>query len=81
MNKYEMLRKLKNSKHNTQFDFFVKVIKKFGFEEIKKRKSGSHIYNFILIEINERLNIQPKKGKAKIYQVEQFLNIIEIYNL
>jgi len=41
---------------------------------------GSHRI-FVRREIREMLNFQEVKGKAKPYQVKQFVKIIEKYNL
>jgi predicted RNA binding protein YcfA (HicA-like mRNA interferase family) len=81
MNKKQMLEKLRNGKSNINKDFFVKVLKAFGFNY--DRTEGSHeIYkhNYLL----ERMNIQyqtKKKGQVKPYQVKQFLNIVKKYSL
>jgi hypothetical protein len=81
MDKYKLLEKLKNSPNNTDFDYFVKVVKKFGFEKIERKKSGSHHFKFENACVDEILNIQPKKGKAKPYQIKQFLDIVDSNNL
>jgi len=54
------------------------LVEAFGFT--LTRSNGSHfIYkNF---QINEWLNLQNKNGEAKPYQIKQFLEYIEIYNL
>ena len=33
------------------------------------------------VRFNELVNLQNKKGKAKPYQVRQFLTLVEQYNL
>ncbi len=48
-----------------------------GFEE---RIRGSH-HIFSKEGVEEILNIQPKQGKAKAYQVKQIRNIILNYQL
>jgi hypothetical protein len=44
------------------------------------RTAGSH-YIFVHHEVNELINIQNFKGDAKPYQVKQFLDLVEKYNL
>ena len=50
----------------------------FGFA--LARVSGSH-HIFERSGIPELVNLQSRKGKAKPYQVKQFLKLIEEYNL
>jgi len=50
----------------------------FGFEF--RGGSGSHRV-FVRVGVREILNFQEVKGKAKPYQVRQFIRIIENYNL
>ena len=60
------------SDQNIDFEELRKLLLKLGFEE---RIKGSH---HILTKdgIEEILNIQPKMGKAKAYQVKQIRNVI-----
>ena len=53
------------------------MLKYLGFEE---RIKGSH-HIFSRNGVEEILNIQPKKSKAKPYQVKQVRNIILKYRL
>ena len=50
----------------------------FGFRVV--RVSGSH-HIFAHPEVPELVNIQDRKGKAKPYQIRQFLQLVEQYNL
>lgn len=50
----------------------------FGFK--LDRKKGSH-HIFVHKAINELLNLQEVKGKAKPYQIKQLLQLIEKYNI
>ena len=59
------------------FDELCNVIRSLGFSE---RVRGSH-FIFAKDGIDEILNIQPKSGKAKSYQVKQVRNIIVKYKL
>jgi predicted RNA binding protein YcfA (HicA-like mRNA interferase family) len=65
------------SDKNIDFEELRNLLLKLGFEE---RIKGSH---HILTKdgIEEILNIQPKSGKAKPYQVKQVRNIIVKYQL
>ena len=65
------------SDQNIDFEEFRKLLLKLGFEE---RVKGSH---HILTKdgIEYILNIQPKSGKAKAYQVKQIRNVIVKYKL
>lgn len=56
----------------------VKLIEAFGFK--LSRVSGSH-HIFSRSDIPKLVNIQNVKGQAKPYQVQQFLTLLEIYNL
>ena len=79
MDKYKMLEKLKQGKSNIDFSFFEKVIRAFGFELDRQDRTSHKIYR--KIGVNEKLNIQNKKSKAKPYQIKQFVKIIEDYTL
>ena len=78
MNKRKLLRKALSGSKNIRFDDMVSLIEAFGFR--LARISGSH-HIFQHPEVPEMVNIQNKKGKAKPYQVRQFLELIEQYNL
>jgi predicted RNA binding protein YcfA (HicA-like mRNA interferase family) len=54
------------------------LIEAFGFR--LARTSGSH-HIFAHPDIPELVNIQNHRGKAKPYQVRQFLELVEQYNL
>jgi hypothetical protein len=55
------------------------VVEGFGFQ--LKRISGSH-HIFKHPDVNELLSLQPtENGRAKPYQVRQFLALVEGYNL
>lgn len=65
------------SDKNIAFEGLRSLLIELGFEE---RIKGSH---HILTKegVEEILNIQPKSGKAKPYQVKQVRNIIVKYQL
>ena len=50
----------------------------FGFRQA--RVTGSH-HIFVHTGVRELLNLQDVKGKAKPYQIRQFLQLVERYNL
>ena len=56
----------------------VTIVKAFGFQ--LSRVNGSH-HIFENITIAEQLNLQNKRGKDKPYQIKQFLQLLEQYNL
>jgi len=78
MDEKKILIKMMNSYNNVNLDDLVKVIKKFGFHW--QRTRGSHNI-FVNNNVNEIINIQNVNGKAKPYQIKQFLKLIEKYNL
>ena len=65
------------SDKDISFSELCSVLKYLGFEE---RIKGSH-HIFFKEGIEEILNIQQKKSKAKPYQVKQIRNIILKYRL
>jgi predicted RNA binding protein YcfA (HicA-like mRNA interferase family) len=62
---------------NISFDSLCQLLLALGFEE---RIRGSH-HIFSKDDIEEILNLQPKQGKAKAYQVKQVRNLILKYRL
>lgn len=70
--------KVKNNPHDVRFNDMCKLAEHFGFTY--RGGKGSHRV-YTRKGIYEILNFQNVKGKAKPYQVRQFLKIIENYNL
>jgi len=63
---------------DVRFDDFVLLLERFGF--VLDRTRGSH-HIFVHPDVAELLSIQPRKdGKAKPYQLRQFLKLIEEYS-
>lgn len=62
---------------NIMFNDLCGLLKSFDFSS---RINGSH-HIFWREDIEEIINIQPKDGKAKPYQVKQIRNIILKYKL
>jgi hypothetical protein len=72
------LSKILAGSKNIPFSDLVNLVEAFGF--CLNRINGSH-HIFQHTVINEQLNLQNKNGKAKPYQVRQFLCLVEKYNL
>jgi predicted RNA binding protein YcfA (HicA-like mRNA interferase family) len=62
---------------NIPFAELCQLLKSFGFDE---RIKGSH-HIFTKEGIEEILNLQPKRAKAKPYQVKQVRRVILRYHL
>ena len=80
MSKFEkLLIKLLRSASDKNFDFdeLRTLILNLGFNE--RISSSHHIYT--KEGIDEIINIQPKHGKAKPYQVKQVRNLVIKYKL
>ena len=78
MNKQEFLKRIISNKQNVSFNDFTQLVRAFGFK-LDQIKGSHHIY--IHPEIRELVNIQNVKGEVKPYQINQFLTLIEKYNL
>jgi len=78
MNKVDIYERLKKNPKNVRFDYLCKSAEFFGFS--CRGGKGSHQI-FVKDGLLEMLNFQEVKGKAKPYQVRQFLKIIDKYNL
>jgi len=78
MNKKKFLKRIINNKQNVSFNDFTQLVDAFGFR-LDRIKGSHHI--FIHSEIKELINIQNVKGEVKPYQINQFLTLIEKYNL
>ena len=77
--KQKLLEKMINSPKNIRFEELVLLLEAFGF--IHDRVRGSH-HIFVRDDIIEILSIQSSKnGKAKPYQIRQFIRLIEQYAL
>ena len=62
---------------NISFSRLCQLLRQLEFDE---RMRGSH-HIFTREDIDEILNLQPKKGKAKPYQVKQVRRLILKYRL
>jgi predicted RNA binding protein YcfA (HicA-like mRNA interferase family) len=78
MKKRKLLEKILSGSKNVKFNEMVMLVEAFGFH--LSRISGSH-HIFAHPQLRELVNLQNAKGKAKPYQIHQFLQLIERYNL
>ena len=78
MNKRKLLKKALAGSKNIRFHEMVALVEAFGFRQA--RVSGSH-HIFEHPRLPVLVNLQDRKGKAKPYQVRQFLELVEQYNL
>jgi predicted RNA binding protein YcfA (HicA-like mRNA interferase family) len=78
LNKRKLLRQALSGSKNIRFADFVSLVEAFGFRRV--RRSGSHQV-FERSGVTELLNLQIRKAKAKPYQIKQFLELVEKYNL
>jgi predicted RNA binding protein YcfA (HicA-like mRNA interferase family) len=78
MNKRKLLLKVLSGSRNIQFSDMVALVEAFGFR--LARTKGSH-FIFAHPDIPELVNLQEKDGKAKPYQVREFLELVEQYDL
>ena len=78
MNKRKLFKKIISGSENIRFDDVVTVVEAFGFR--LARISGSH-HIFKRDGIPKLLNLQNLNGKAKAYQIRQFLALMDEYNL
>ena len=62
---------------NISFDELCRSLRQLGFDE---RVRGSH-HIFTRSDVEEIINLQPKGGKAKVYQVKQVRTLILKYRL
>ena len=78
MQKQRLLRKAQSGSKNFRFDDLLTLAEAFSFRE--PRVAGSH-HILVHTGVHELLNLQDVKGKAKPYQIRQFLQLVERYNL
>jgi len=78
VNKKKLLEKVLSGSKNVQFNEMVSLVEAFGFHLSRVR--GSH-FIFVHPQISELVNLQERDGKAKPYQVREFLQLVEEYNL
>jgi predicted RNA binding protein YcfA (HicA-like mRNA interferase family) len=76
----KLLETIRNNPRDVRFDDLVRLVKALGF--VADRQAGSHS---IFVHSNPAvpfINLQEgKNGKAKPYQVEQVLVLVDAHNL
>lgn len=78
MNRKKILQKILAGSKNIRFSDMVNLVQGFGFT--LSRTDGSH-HIFTRPDIPELVNLQNVKGQAKIYQIRQYLKLVERHNL
>ena len=78
MKKQKLLEKILAGSKNIRFEEFIGLVEGFGFTLARVR--GSH-HIFEHSTVPELLNLQNHKGQVKPYQVRQFLQLVEQYQL
>lgn len=77
--KRKLFEKILSGSKNIHFSDFVTLLEAFGF--VLERINGSH-HIFSHPDIAELLSLQPNKtSQAKPYQIQQFLKLVEQYDL
>ena len=62
---------------NVRFGELRNLLMRLGFDE---RISGSH-HIFTKEGISERINLQPRRGQVKAYQIQQVRKVFEKYGI
>jgi predicted RNA binding protein YcfA (HicA-like mRNA interferase family) len=78
MKRWKLFRRILSGDANIPFRDVVAAVEAFGFHLV--RVNGSH-HIFARDDIPKLLNLQNRKGKAKPYQIRQFILLVEEYNL
>jgi predicted RNA binding protein YcfA (HicA-like mRNA interferase family) len=74
----KLLQKILSGSKNIKFTEFVHLVEAFGFH--LSCIKGSH-HMFANPDVDELVNIQDVNGEAKPYQIKQFLELVEEYDL
>jgi len=74
----KILAKALSSPANVRFAQMQRLVEAFGFRLLRVSASH-HIYG--RAGLGEQVNLQEVSGKAKPYQIRQFLKLVERYNL
>jgi predicted RNA binding protein YcfA (HicA-like mRNA interferase family) len=78
MSARDLLDKALSSPQNLRFREMVALVEAFGFH--LARINGSH-HIFSHAGVRELVNLQDVGGRAKPYQIRQFLRLVERYDL
>ena len=76
--KEKLLQKILSGSRNIRFGDMMTLVNAFGFR-LSRTKRSHHIFTHR--GIPELVNLQNVHGQAKPYQIKQFLNLVERYNL
>lgn len=74
----KILEKVLAGSRNIAFNDFVLLVEGYGFH--LSRVGGSH-HIFVHPKVRELVNLQNVKGQVKPYQIKQFMELVERYNL
>jgi predicted RNA binding protein YcfA (HicA-like mRNA interferase family) len=74
----KILAKVLAGSKNIAYNDFILLVEGFGFR--LARISGSH-HIFVHNNVKELVNLQNVNGQIKPYQIKQFMELIERYNL
>ena len=78
MKKQKLLLKIINNPRHVSFAELTLLMETYGFRLVRT-KGSHHIYSHP--NIPELINLQNVQGRAKPYQIRQFLKLVERYNL
>jgi predicted RNA binding protein YcfA (HicA-like mRNA interferase family) len=78
VDKRKLLKKALAGSKNIRFVDMITLAEAFGFQLSRVR--GSH-HILAHPDVPELVNLQEVNGKAKPYQIRQFLRLVERYNL
>ena len=78
MKRRKILQQAVSGSRNIRFADMISLVEGFGWRQA--RVKGSH-HIFVNADVKELVNLQNVGGKAKPYQVRQFLELVERYNL
>jgi predicted RNA binding protein YcfA (HicA-like mRNA interferase family) len=78
MNNQKLLDKILAGSKNIRFNDFVKLVEGFGFR-LSRIRGSHHIFEHP--DVFEIVNLQNSRGQVKPYQIRQFLQLVEQYNL
>jgi len=78
VNKKKLLKRILDGNRDVRFSEFISLIEAFGFRI--SRVTGSH-HIFVRDGVRELLNLQNVGGRVKPYQIQQWLKLVERYNL
>ena len=72
-----LLRRIRADRHNVRFSDFIRLARALGFRF--HRQEGSHgIYKHPCGAV---LDLQPRAGEAKPYQIEHLLEAVDAFGL